>query len=192
MPRRDHGFGHAGHLIATAVVVLAAGCAARPTPTSRPAADAGSSNVASGSHPGYRHRWTTEEAAVDSTPLRLLGAWDAARAAAYAEGSVPALRRLYTPGSSAGDADVEMLREYGARGFRVVGMEMQILRVEVLDHRPGEWLLEVTDRLHDAVAVSEAERIRLPRDRASTRELRLVRRHGRWLVDEVRATGGGG
>ncbi len=125
--------------------------------------------------------------AVDSTPLRLLREWDRMRAAAYAEGSVTALRRLYTPKSEAGEADIAMLEEYVARDLRVVGLQMQILRVKVLDHRPGEWRLRVTDRLHHAVAVSAEERVRLPRDQATTRELRLVRADdGRWLVATAR------
>lgn len=168
----------AGQLTVVAVVVTAVGCTAAPVgPPAGPAEPTGPA--------GQR---AVSVVPVDSTPLRLLRQWDAARAAAYAEGSVRALRDLYTPGSSAGAADVRLLREYVARGYRVVGMEMQILRLRVLDQGPGEWRLRVTDRLHHAVAVSAQERLRLPRDRASTRELRLVPgEDGRWRVADVRA-----
>lgn len=181
---------------ATAAVALAAGCTTPATPTSD--TDVGSGDVPQTSRADYQYRWGRDQyrwgrddtaasnaSAVDSTPLRLLREWDARRAAAYAEGSIASLRRLYVPGSGAGEVDVAMLREYVARDVRVVGMEMQILRVEVLDHRPGEWRLRVTDRLHHAVAVTDEGRVRLPRDRSSTHDLRLVL-DGRWRVAEVR------
>lgn len=125
-------------------------------------------------------------AAVPAPALRILHRWDDRRARAYATGSVAALRRLYLPGSAAGRGDVRLLREYVARGYRVQGMRMQVLAVEVVSHRPGRWRLGLTDRLERAVAVGRAGRTVLPRDQASTRVLVLVRGpDARWRVGSV-------
>ncbi len=53
---------------------------------------------------------------VDLPAADVLRAWDEQRAAAYADGSVPRLRRLYVAGSAAGRADARVLRGYRARG----------------------------------------------------------------------------
>lgn len=164
-------------LTAAAAVVLLTGCTGQPAAAPPTPATA---------------RTGVSQVAADSTPLRLLGGWDRARAAAYAEGSVADLRSLYTPGSAAGEADVRMLREYVDRGYRVVGIRMQILRMRVLEHDAGEWRLRVTDRLHRAVAVGHDDRLRLPRDRATTRVIRLVRARGDWKVASVRVVSGRG
>ena len=96
-----------------------------------------------------------------------------------------ALRELYA--GSAGASDVRLLRSYLRRGYRVEGMRTQLLDVAVRAHRPGTWLLRVTDRLVGGAAVSRDERIALPRDRASTRTVRLERGpDGRWRVASVR------
>ena len=117
--------------------------------------------------------------------VEVLRAWDEARAAAYASGSTAALRELYA--GSAGAADARLLRSYLRRGYRVEGMRTQLLDVTVRDHRAGTWLLRVTDRLVGGAAVSRDERIALPRDRASTRTIRLERgADGRWRVGSVR------
>jgi hypothetical protein len=123
-------------------------------------------------------------------PLRLLHAWDARRGRAYATGSVSMLRRLYLPRCAAARADVRMLRAYAGRGYRVRGLRMQVLRVEVLAHAPGRWRLRVTDRVARAVAVGHGSRVLLPRDRASTRVVDLVRAAGRWRVASVRPADG--
>ncbi len=115
----------------------------------------------------------------------VLRGWDEARAAAYASGSVAELRELYVGG--AGASDVRLLRSYLRRGYRVEGMRMQLLAVRVLAHGPGRWRLRVTDRLAGGEAVREGERLALPRDRASTRTVRLARGDdGRWRVVSVR------
>jgi hypothetical protein len=125
-------------------------------------------------------------AAAELPAVTVLRRWDETRARAYADGSVDALRELYRPGSDAARADVRLLRDYRDRGYRVVGMRMQLLAVDVLEHRAGLWRLRVTDRLVDAVAVGHEQRIRLPHDRASTRVLTLVRYRGDWRVGAVR------
>lgn len=151
-------------ILAVLCVLLAtAGCASRE-PASQQAADAAQGQVVAAS--------------------RVLRAWDRERAAAYAEGSVARLRRLYVDG--AGRADARLLASYLRRGLRVEGMTVQVLGIEVLGHRPGSWSLRVTDRLSHAVAVGEGSRVVLPRDAASTREVRLVRVAGEWRVAGVR------
>jgi hypothetical protein len=125
-------------------------------------------------------------AGVTRPAVEVLRGWDEARAAAYASGSVRALRELYV--GAAGAGDVRLLRSYLRRGYRVEGMRMQLLAVEVLGHGPGTWRLRVTDRLAGGVAVGNGERLTLPRDRASTRTVRLVRDgSGRWQVASVSA-----
>jgi hypothetical protein len=114
----------------------------------------------------------------------VLRAWDRKRAAAYQRGSVAELRHLYVGSAT---ADVRVLRSYLRRGYVVAEMRMQLLDVRVLGGRPGEWRLEVTDRLAGAVAVGHGERLVLPRDRASTRTLVLRRgADGRWRAAGVR------
>lgn len=137
---------------------------ARPAPPPRPAAV-----VVEGP--------TVEAAAV-------LRAWDEARAQAWAEGSAPELRRLYADG--AGDRDVGLLRRYLARGLTVHGLRVQVLALDVLRHRPGEWRLRVTDRVASGAVVDRSGvRRPLPRDGATTREVRIVRGAGVWRVAEV-------
>jgi hypothetical protein len=124
-----------------------------------------------------------------SGPLSVLRSWDARRAAAYAAGDVDGLRGLYTSGSSAGAVDVQLLRGYRSRGFRVVGMRTQVQALTVLAGGPTRCRVLVTDRLVGAVAVGgSGERIELPRDRVSTRAVTLGRgRDGGWRVSEVRS-----
>ena len=121
----------------------------------------------------------------DARAVDVLRRWDAARAQAYATGSPAALRRLYE--GDAGASDVRILQGYLGRGYRVEDLCMQLLDVRVLRHTSGVLTLRVTDRLAHAVAVGHGERIELPRDRAGTRTVRLVRgADGRWRVARVR------
>jgi hypothetical protein len=120
-----------------------------------------------------------------SRPAAVLHAWDGRRAAAWAAGDTEALSRLYVAGSSAGAADVALLRRYVARGIVVRGLRMQVLRVRVLVDRPRVIRLEVTDRLGAAVAAGPAMSRALPTDRASTSMLVLRRVAHRWLMASV-------
>ncbi len=131
---------------------------------------------------------TASEAAADFPASDVLRRWDRARAQAFADGDVAALRRLYVDGSAAGTADVRLLRSYLHRGLRVDGMRMQLLRVEVVHEDRGRLVLRVTDRLIGAVAVDERARIPLPQDAASARvvELRRPRPDLLWRVASVR------
>lgn len=115
----------------------------------------------------------------------VLHAWDDRRGAAWADGDVSALRSLYAPGSETGRADVAMLRAWVARGLRVEGSSMQLLRVEVRRADASRLTLVVTDRLVGAVAVGPGVRRPLPRDEASTRRIVLVRRAGEWRVAQA-------
>lgn len=113
----------------------------------------------------------------------VLHAWDRARAAAWSRGSVRALRRLYVGG--AGASDVRLLRGYRERGLCVEGLRVQVLALDVLDHRPGAWRVRVTDRVAGGTAVGGGVRQPLPRDQATERTLRLVRVDGRWRIAAV-------
>lgn len=115
--------------------------------------------------------------------------WDRARAAAWARGSTAALRRLYVAG--AGASDVRLLEAYRQRGLRVAGLRVQVLALDVLHHEPGRWLLRVTDRVSGGTAVGAGVREPLPRDRATTRTLRLVRPAGVWRMAAVGRAGAG-
>jgi hypothetical protein len=128
------------------------------------------------------------EVAADFPASDVLRRWDRARGRAFAEGDVNALRRLYVEGSTAGTADVRLLRGYLRRGLRVEGMRMQLLRVEVVHEDRGRLVLRVTDRLTGAIAVDRGARIPLPQDGASTRvvELRRPRPDLLWRVASVR------
>lgn len=114
--------------------------------------------------------------------LAILRDWDRARAEAWAEGDVRALRRLYTPGSTAGQRDAAMLRRWTARGLRVRGMSMQVLAVELRRRTDRTLVLVVTDRLSGAEAVGASGSVELPRDGASTRRLAFREVAGRWLL----------
>ena len=125
---------------------------------------------------------------ASATALGILHAWDAHRARAYAAGRPQQLRELYVPGSSAGRADLALLRRYQRRGLRVAGMRTQVLSLAVLEHRSDLWRLRVTDRLVGAVAVGHGGRTMLPRDRPSGHDITLMRaERGRWRVAGVRA-----
>ena len=122
-------------------------------------------------------------AARDTAAVRVLRAWDARRAAAYASGSSRRLAGLYVAGSSAGTADVRVLRGYLGRGLRVRGLRMQLLTVSVVDRLDDRWRLAVTDRVAGGVAVGRGRRLALPRDRADTHVVTLMRAGDRrWRV----------
>lgn len=126
------------------------------------------------------------EAGPEPDVLATLHAWDERRAQAWAAGDEAALRALYAPGSPVGRADLRMLRAWERRGLRVEGMQMQVLRVEVRRASRLRLALVVTDRLVGAVAVGPGVRRPLPRDRASTRRVVLVRA-GEWRVAQASA-----
>ncbi|MEO6512081.1 MAG: hypothetical protein ABIO16_13870 [Nocardioides sp.] len=141
---------------------------------------------------GSRHHqpstsMTTPSAGAESEAVRLLRAWDARRARAYARGDVEALRLLYVAGSRTGRADVAVLRGYVGRDLTVSGMHTQVLGADVVGRTARRLTVEVTDVLVSAVASSGERRWALPRDRPSTRRVLLVRVRGEWRVSEAYA-----
>lgn len=116
----------------------------------------------------------------------VLHAWDARRAAAWADADPTALRSLYTDRSAAGRTDVAMLRTWRARGLRVTGMRTQLLAVQVRRTSASRLVLVVTDRLVAGVAVGPTGRFPLPTDRASTRLVVLRRVGGEWRMAQAR------
>jgi hypothetical protein len=122
--------------------------------------------------------------------LAVLHAWDARRAAAYARGDVPALRRLYVDGSRAGTRDARTLRGYVDLGLHVEGLRMQVLRAAVLRDDRRVVRVQVRERLASGRASSGAgDGVALPRDRADDHVVTLVRRRGAWVVRSVSSTG---
>lgn len=119
-------------------------------------------------------------------PTTVLADWDERRAQAWADGDLRALRGLYVAGSRTGRADVARLRAYVGRGLTVVGMQTQVLALEVRRHEEDLLDLVVTDRVIGAAATGPGGVVPLPRDRPSTRRLSLRRVGGAWLVVEVR------
>jgi hypothetical protein len=117
-----------------------------------------------------------------ATASAVLHEWDDRRAAAWSAGDLEGLHALYVPGSAAGRTDVAMLRAWSERGLRVEGMRMQLLDLDVRRVSASRLDLVVTDRLTGAVAVGPGVRLRLPRDRATTRRVVLVREGGEWRV----------
>lgn len=134
-------------------------------------------------------------AAAERYAVRVLHDWDSRRAKAWAQGDEEALSGLYAPDSSAGSADVALLRRYAARGLVVRDLRMQVLRARVLVARPGRLEVEVTDRLASATAVRTGDESigrRLPADGPTTRHLVLRRDRGQWLMASVSRPSGSG
>ena len=126
--------------------------------------------------------------AAERSPERaVLARWDRARSVAWARGRSGELRRLYLPGSGAGERDLRLLQRYADRGLRVEGLRTQVLAWSVVARRSDRLVLRVTDRLVGGVAVRSdgATRARLPADRPTERRLTLVCREGRWLMARV-------
>lgn len=134
-------------------------------------------------------------AAADVRPqaqaAQVLRLWDRKRAQAWASGDRKALRALYVDGASAGAADVAMLQQWRSRGVRVQTMSIQVLALEVVEHRPGLWRLKVTDRIAEAEVVAPGVEGPLigPETRpgaARTRVVELRESEGTWLVASVK------
>ncbi|UNX56585.1 hypothetical protein MF406_18235 (plasmid) [Georgenia sp. TF02-10] len=125
--------------------------------------------------------------------VAVLHSWDRARAAAWARGDVGALRRLYLPGSAAGDRDIAMLRRWSARGLRVRRVRMQVLATRARLATADRLVLVVTDRLASGAVVERTAGptdLRLPRDGVSTRRLAFRRTADRWVLASVRDVAG--
>ena len=176
--------------VLSAAVVMAVGLGPQRV---EPVVDTAARVTAAAADPGHLRQPGSATGRAVGLPARgpvvraadVLRAWDRRRARAWAEGDVAGLRELYV--DRAGVADVRLLRSWADRGYQVEGLATQLLAVDVLEQRPGRWLLRVTDRIASAVAVRGRERVPLPRDREDTHVVRLVRGHdGTWRVAEVR------
>jgi len=115
----------------------------------------------------------------------VLEGWDAARADAWAAGDLRSLGALYTPGSTAGRRDRQMLGEWLERGLVVRGLRTQVLAVHELRRSSRTWVIRVTDRVAAGSAVGRGVARPLPQDSATTTVVTLRRDSGRWLVDSV-------
>jgi len=151
----------------------------------------------------HRPQSTTHPVESDrARALVVLRSWDSQRAAAYSSANAGALSRLYVPGSVAGANDVRMLRQYAKRGWRVTGMRIQILGIDLVDHSDNSLSLVVTERLAQATArATRSQVIRgdlarksvvLPRAQTTVHRVELRRSAGSWLVNEVSTLGAQG
>ena len=111
----------------------------------------------------------------------VLAAWDAERAAAWADGDVRRLRTLYASGSVAGRRDVAMLRSWLDRGLVVRDLRTQVLALHEVSRSPDRWVLAVTDR----VVGGTANGVALPVDAPSARTIVLRQVDGEWRVASV-------
>ncbi len=95
--------------------------------------------------------------------------------------------RLYTRSSTTGARDVADLRRWRHRGLLVTGLRQQVGELRVLIAGSRRLVVRATDRTVDAVAVEGHRRTALPTSTWRSHRIRLVLRHGRWVVDEVEA-----
>ena len=140
--------------------------------------------------PGTTRSNSARAAAVDAEnvephELRVLHAWDARRAATYAGGDVPALRRLYVDGSRAGTRDVTTLRSYVDRGLHVEDLRMQVLGAEVLRDDRAVVRVHVRERVASGLVSGAGGDVPLPRDRVDAHVITFVRPGGAWVVRSV-------
>ncbi len=119
----------------------------------------------------------------------MLTAWDGRRAAAYSAGEPGTLRSLYVLSSSAGSADVRLLREYTAHGLRVHGLRMQVFSLRLLVSRDGVLRIVVVDRVGGGWVVGRRQCWPMPVDRPAERMLELRRVDGAWRVAFVSVRG---
>ncbi|SDR85217.1 hypothetical protein SAMN04488570_0560 [Nocardioides scoriae] len=138
-------------------------------------------------------RTTVAVAPAPGTPLgrtgRVVAAlrdWDRRRGAAWSAGDAGALRALYRPGSTAGRADVRLLRAYAASGWRVRGLSTQVFAVRLLQRRGDTWTLRVVDRVAGGELVRDGRSRPLPTTEVATRRVELVRAGDDWRVGRVR------
>jgi hypothetical protein len=123
--------------------------------------------------------------AAAAPAIDVLHEWDRRRAAAYADGDVRALARLYAPRSTAARADVAVLRAYLSRGLTVGSLTMQVFSVQVLTRRDGELTLRVVDRIAGGTMIGRSRCAPLPRDFPARHEIELHRAGGDWRVARV-------
>jgi hypothetical protein len=121
----------------------------------------------------------------DGDALAVLRRWDRSRARAWAAGDPGALSRLYVRGSATGARDSRDLGEWVRRGLRVVGLHQQVMAVRVTDRDPGRFVMVVTERTVDGVAVGARRRTAVPASGWATHRVSLRLLHHRWRVADV-------
>jgi hypothetical protein len=119
----------------------------------------------------------------------VLHAWDARRESAWAASDAGALRSLYVRGSSAGAADVRLLRAYDARALVVRRIVTQVFALHVLDRDPAHLKLQVVDRVAGGVVRDGRQTRPLGTTRPMVRVVVLRRVARDWRVVEVSAKG---
>ena len=112
--------------------------------------------------------------------------WDRRRSDAWSAGDAGALRDLYRPGSTAGRADVRLLRAYAASGWRVRGLSTQVFTVRLLQRRGDTWTVRVVDRVAGGKLVRDGRSRPLPTTEVAARRVELVRAGDDWRVGRVR------
>lgn len=117
--------------------------------------------------------------------LAVLHRWDADRGAAFVAGDGRRLEALYVAGSRAGAADVRLLADYAAHGWRITSVTTQVRSVRVLARTAGRWLLRTTDRVR-GIADAPRRCRPLPAGDYRTRDLELVRSGAVWVMASVR------
>lgn len=123
--------------------------------------------------------------------LEVLHAWDGQRARAWAGVDAPALRSLYVRGSSAGRADVRLLRAYAARGLVVRRIVTQLFAVRVLRRDASAMRLRVFDRVAGGEVVRDGHTLALGSSRPVTRDVELRLGRKGWRVASVSGSGRG-
>ncbi len=171
-----------GLALTTGVV---AGCSSTPAPdASRAAAPSPSGATRAVAPTGA----SATEVAPAGRALRVLRRWDRRRERALQGGDATALRGLYTSGSGLAAQDLRLLRTYRGRAARVLGVEVQVRRVDLLASRPSAIRVRVDDRVASARLRMPDGTVRTVRGTSyATRVISFEERAGRWRVSSVRA-----
>jgi hypothetical protein len=119
----------------------------------------------------------------------ILHAWDARREAAWAASDTRALRSLYLRGSTAGAADVRLLRAYGDRGLVVRRIVTQVFALRVLRRDSTHLTVWVVDRVAGGVVDDGRRTAPLGTTKPVLRVVVLSRVAHGWRVAQVSARG---
>lgn len=128
---------------------------------------------------------STPHRRVEPRAVAVLHAWDRRRGAAWAAQDPAALRRLYLPGSRAGERDVALLSRYVARRVEVPDLRMQVWRAQVLVQQPDRVVVRVAERLATTRVRWAGAVVHLPQDRLQVRVVELRRTRSGWRVASV-------